>query len=58
MASRTKSGIFIIAQIPGAVGERIATLQAAYDPLLVKLGRPRPESGHRSDRRRRPGRRA
>jgi 2'-5' RNA ligase len=40
MASRLKSGIFIIAEIPGAVGERIATLQAAYDPLLVKLGRP------------------
>ncbi len=40
MASRLKSGIFIIAEIPGAIGERIATLQAAYDPLLVKLGRP------------------
>lgn len=40
MANRIKSGIFIIAEIPGPVGERIATLQATYDPLLVKLGRP------------------
>lgn len=40
MASRTKSGIFIIAEIPGATGERIAEVQAAYDPRLVKLGRP------------------
>ena len=40
MATRTKSGIFVIAEIPGAEGERIAALQAAYDPRLPKLGRP------------------
>ena len=40
MASRNKSGIFIIAGIPGATGERIAALQAAYDPRLPRLGPP------------------
>lgn len=38
--SRVKSGIFIIAGIPGAEGERIAALQREYDPRLVKLGPP------------------
>ncbi len=40
MASRSKSGIFIIATIPGGEGDRIAALQATYDPRLLKLGRP------------------
>jgi 2'-5' RNA ligase len=40
MAVRTKSGIFIIAPITGAIGERIAELQAAYDPRLARLGPP------------------
>jgi 2'-5' RNA ligase len=42
MANRggVRSGIFIIAEITGPEGERIAQLQAAYDPRLVKLGRP------------------
>ena len=40
MVNRVKSGIFVIAVIPGAEGERIAALQAAYDPRLVRLGRP------------------
>ena len=40
MASRLRSGIFIIADITGTEGERIAAVQAAYDPLLVKLGPP------------------
>jgi 2'-5' RNA ligase len=40
MASRIKSGIFIIAEITGTEGERIVALQAAYDPRLLKLGRP------------------
>jgi 2'-5' RNA ligase len=40
MASRIRSGIFIIAPIPGAEGERIVALQAAHDPRLLKLGRP------------------
>ena len=40
MASRVKSGIFIIAGIPGVTGERIAEVQKAYDPRLVKLGAP------------------
>jgi 2'-5' RNA ligase len=39
MANR-KSGIFIIATMPGPVGDRIAELQAKYDPRLVRLGRP------------------
>ncbi|MDB4898501.1 MAG: hypothetical protein JWN53_309 [Gemmatimonadetes bacterium] len=40
MVSRLKSGIFVMATIPGAVGERIAALQAAIDPRLLKLGAP------------------
>lgn len=40
MASRVKSGIFIIAPITGPVGERIAELQATYDPRLARLGPP------------------
>ena len=40
MATRTKSGIFIIAPITGAVGDRIADLQATYDPRLARLGPP------------------
>ena len=40
MVSRIKSGIFIIAPIPGPIGERIAAVQHATDPRLVKLGRP------------------
>ncbi len=40
MASRVKSGIFVIADIPGPVGARIAELQTRYDPLLLRLGPP------------------
>jgi 2'-5' RNA ligase len=40
MVSRVKSGIFLIASIPGPQGDRIAALQAKYDPRLVRLGRP------------------
>jgi 2'-5' RNA ligase len=40
MATKTRSGIFIIAAIPGPVGDRIAALQAQFDPRLVRLGRP------------------
>jgi hypothetical protein len=40
MASRTKSGIFIIAPVTGPVGERIAEVQALYDPRLARLGPP------------------
>ena len=40
MASRVKSGIFVIAPIGGEVGARIAEVQAAYDPRLVRLGPP------------------
>jgi 2'-5' RNA ligase len=40
MATKTKSGIFIIASMPGPVGDRIAGLQAKYDPRLGRLGRP------------------
>lgn len=40
MTSRAKSGIFVIANIAGAVGDRIAALQAAYDPRLARLGPP------------------
>jgi 2'-5' RNA ligase len=35
-----KSGIFIIAPITGPVGERIAELQGAHDPRILKLGQP------------------
>lgn len=37
---RTKSGIFILAPLCGAVGERIAEVQAEYDPRLARLGPP------------------
>jgi hypothetical protein len=40
MASRVKSGIFVIAPIGGDVGTRIAEVQAAYDPRLARLGPP------------------
>ncbi len=40
MSARTKSGIFIFAPITGAVGDRIAALQAKYDPRILKLGPP------------------
>ena len=40
MLKRLRSGIFIIAEIAGEEGRRIAALQAAYDPRLVKLGPP------------------
>lgn len=39
-SSRTKSGIFVIAPIHGAVGGHIARVQAEYDPRLTKLGPP------------------
>jgi 2'-5' RNA ligase len=35
-----KSGIFVIAPITGPAGERIAALQQAYDPRILKLGKP------------------
>lgn len=35
-----KSGIFIIAPIAGPVGARIAELQGAHDPRILKLGPP------------------
>lgn len=40
MASRSKSGIFVIAPVGGVVGVRIAEVQAAYDPRLARLGPP------------------
>jgi 2'-5' RNA ligase len=40
MASRVKSGIFVIAPVGGEVGARIAEVQAAYDPRLARLGPP------------------
>ena len=40
MASRSKSGVFVIAPIPGEVGDRIAKVQADYDPRLARLGPP------------------
>jgi 2'-5' RNA ligase len=40
MATRTKSGIFIIAPIVGPTGVRIAEVQATYDPRLARLGPP------------------
>jgi 2'-5' RNA ligase len=40
MVSRVRSGIFLIATIAGPEGDRIAALQAKYDPRLVRLGRP------------------
>jgi 2'-5' RNA ligase len=38
--SRTKSGIFILAPIRGPVGDRIAAVQAEFDPKLARLGPP------------------
>ena len=35
-----KSGIFVIAPIEGEVGDRIAALQGAHDPRILKLGQP------------------
>jgi 2'-5' RNA ligase len=40
MASRVKSGIFVIAPVAGDVGVRIAEVQAMYDPRLARLGPP------------------
>ncbi len=40
MTSRVKSGIFLIANITGPTGDRIAALQAAHDPRLARLGSP------------------
>jgi 2'-5' RNA ligase len=40
MASRLKSGIFVIANIPGAMGERLAELQRKFDPRILRLGAP------------------
>jgi 2'-5' RNA ligase len=40
MAGRIKSGIFLFAPIPGPLGDRIAEIQATYDPRLARLGRP------------------
>jgi 2'-5' RNA ligase len=40
MASRNKAGIFVIADIPGPVGDRITALQKKYDPLVTRLGPP------------------
>jgi 2'-5' RNA ligase len=37
---RPKSGIFVIATIAGSLGERIAAVQAAFDPLMTRLGPP------------------
>jgi 2'-5' RNA ligase len=37
---RAKSGIFVIGPIGGSVGARIADLQQANDPRLLKLGKP------------------
>jgi 2'-5' RNA ligase len=39
-ATRTKSGIFILAPINGPAGERIAQVQAEFDPKLARLGPP------------------
>jgi 2'-5' RNA ligase len=40
MTRNAKSGIFIIAPITGPVGDRIAALQEAHDPRILKLGQP------------------
>ena len=40
VATRTKSGIFILAPIHGPAGERIAKVQAEFDPRLARLGPP------------------
>lgn len=38
--SRARLGIFIFAEIPGAVGDRIAEVQLRHDTRLARLGRP------------------
>jgi 2'-5' RNA ligase len=40
MSRGAKSGIFVIAPIDGAVGDRIAEVQQAHDPRIRKLGMP------------------
>lgn len=40
VATRAKSGIFILAPIHGPSGERIAAVQAEFDPKLARLGPP------------------
>ena len=40
VATRTKSGIFVLAPIHGPTGERIADVQAEFDPKLARLGPP------------------
>ena len=40
MSRGPKSGIFVIAPIEGEVGARIAALQEANDPRILKLGQP------------------
>ena len=40
MKRGAKSGIFVIAPIVGLVGARIAELQSAHDPRILKLGPP------------------
>ena len=40
MSRGPKSGIFVIAPIEGEVGARIASLQGAHDPRILKLGQP------------------
>ena len=40
MTDRVKSGIFVIANITGPVGERISALHREYDPRLARLGPP------------------
>ena len=37
---RTKSGIFVLAPIRGPMGERIAEVQAEFDPKLARMGPP------------------
>jgi 2'-5' RNA ligase len=40
MSQGVKSGIFIIAPVEGPLGARIAELQAATDPRILRLGPP------------------
>jgi 2'-5' RNA ligase len=40
VATRTRSGIFILAPVHGPAGERIAEVQAEFDPKLARLGPP------------------
>ncbi len=37
---RNRSGIFIIGPVEGAIGARVAELQASHDPRILKLGKP------------------